>query len=176
IASSSKAASGPKIMSTLSRSISSCALVLVPAGFPPVSAISSSAGRPASLLPRCLRNSPTPGSIGKPPCASGPVFTVRRPIFTGEASAIAGIGKAAASAAAAPLARTLRLSTLDFIGWPRAYSRWRNLATKHRKDQLPIAVGGLLIVDVAIGQRVTMLSAGVDLVPVTNRAVRQKLP
>ena len=35
---------------TLSRSISSCALVLAPAGLPPVSATSSSILRPASVL------------------------------------------------------------------------------------------------------------------------------
>src|ERR1043165_2438400 len=106
-------------MSTLSRSISSCAFVLVPDGLPPVSATSSSALRPASLLSRCLRKSATPCSIWNPPCASGPVLTVRRPILTGGASAIAGIGRTVASAAAALLARMLRLSTLGFIGYLR---------------------------------------------------------
>jgi len=44
-----KAASGPTMASTLSRSISSCALVLVPAGLPPVSAEMNSTLRPAKV-------------------------------------------------------------------------------------------------------------------------------
>jgi hypothetical protein len=59
-----KAASGPTMKSTWSRSISSCAFVLAPAGLPPVSAMINSAVRPASLSPRCLRNSETPVPSG----------------------------------------------------------------------------------------------------------------
>ncbi len=50
MARSSNAASGPTMTLTLSRSISSCALVLAPAGLPPVSAEMNSILRPASVL------------------------------------------------------------------------------------------------------------------------------
>src|SRR5205807_1798424 len=50
MASSSNAASGPRITLTLSRSISSCALVLAPAGLPPVSAEIDLAARECAAL------------------------------------------------------------------------------------------------------------------------------
>src|ERR1044071_3973364 len=194
MARSSNAASGPKIMSTLSRSISSCAFVFVPAGLPPVSATSSSAGRPASLLPLCFRNTATPCSIWNPPWASGPVLTVSRPILTGRSSAIAGFGNLAANAAAAPPARIVRRRSFEVIGrslcvspaqlYPAAIGRpaksrrptsavrlgRRDLSAEHREDQLPIPVGRALVVDIAVGQRVAVLGAGMDLVPVAHRA------
>src|SRR6266542_1944194 len=71
MASSSNAASGPRMTLTLSRSISSCALVLVPAGLPPVSAEMNSILRPAKVLLRSLRSVARPCSIWSPPCARG---------------------------------------------------------------------------------------------------------
>src|SRR5512144_3215795 len=115
IASSSKAASGPKIMSTWSRSISSWVLVLAPAGLPPVSPTTSSTLRPAIVLFRSLRNRSTPCSIWMPPAASGPVLTVRRPMRTGLLWARARVGRAAAPAASAvlPARKERRLSVSD---------------------------------------------------------------
>jgi len=49
-----------------------------------------------------------PSSKWMPPAASGPVFTVSRPIFSGVLCATAGIGNAAALAAAAEPARNRR--------------------------------------------------------------------
>src|SRR6516162_6457284 len=115
MASSSNAASGPTMKSTWSRSISSCALVLVPAGLPPVSPTTSSALRPASLLPRCFRNRLIPCSIWMPPWASGPVFTVKSPILTGVSSAIAGSGRLAAKTAPAEPLSKVRRPTLTAI-------------------------------------------------------------
>src|SRR5215831_9084449 len=108
MARSSKAASGPKIMSTCSRSTSSWVLVLVPAGLPPVSADTSSTLRPASMWFRSLRNRTVPCSIWIPPAASGPVFTVSRPIRAGLFWAIAGAGSVAASTAPVVPARNSR--------------------------------------------------------------------
>jgi hypothetical protein len=75
---------------TLSRSINSCALVLAPAGLPPVSAEMNSILRPASVLAFSLRNTEMPCSIWLPPWASGPVLTVNSPILKGAPCAIAG--------------------------------------------------------------------------------------
>ncbi len=117
MANSSKAASGPRITSTLSRSISSCALVLVPAGLPPVSAEMKSTLRPAILLSCCFSQVSTPCSIWMPPCASGPVLTVSRPSLKGAACAMAGVGnlKVASAAPAAVAAINLRRVTLRDI-------------------------------------------------------------
>src|SRR5215472_7386495 len=126
MASSSNAASGPTMKSTWSRSISSCALVLVPAGLPPVSPTTSSALRPASLLSRCFRNRLMPCSIWMPPWASGPVLTVRSPILTGVSSAIAGSGRLAANAPPAePLSNVRRqtLTVITFSLFARPYPR-----------------------------------------------------
>ena len=73
--------------STLSRSTSSCTLVLVPAGLPPVSAEKNSTLRPAIVLFFSFRYVRTPCSIWMPPWASGPVFTVSRPSLNGAACA-----------------------------------------------------------------------------------------
>src|SRR5262245_6862789 len=115
IASSSNAASGPKIMSTWSRSTSSCVLVLVPAGLPPVSATTSSTLRPASMWFRSLRNRIVPCSIWIPPVARGPVFTVRRPMRTGLFWAMAGAGSVAARIAPVVPARNSRRPILVAI-------------------------------------------------------------
>src|SRR5438093_2625226 len=56
-----------------------------------------------------------PCSIWIPPAASGPVFTVSRPMRTGFDWAIAGNGKDAATVAPAAPARNLRRSTLTAI-------------------------------------------------------------
>src|SRR5258708_5611054 len=94
--------------------MSSCALVFAPAGFPPVSAEMNSILRPASVLFFCLRKTLMPCSIWMPPCASGPVLTVSRPILKGAACAIAGIPMAAAAVPAAVPAKNLRrLSVMD---------------------------------------------------------------
>src|SRR5581483_7186289 len=95
--------------STLLRSTSSCALVLAPAGLPPVSAEIISALRSPSLLPRSLRKRVRPCSNWMPPCASGPVLTVSRPILIGGACAIAG-APIRLAAAAAPVTNSRRLS------------------------------------------------------------------
>src|SRR5213594_3062656 len=115
MASSSNAASGPKIMSTLSRSTSSWVLVLVPAGLPPVSATTSSTLRPARLWFRSFRNRMVPCSIWMPPAASGPVLTVSRPMRTGLGWAIAGNARDAVTAAPAAPARNSRRRTLTAI-------------------------------------------------------------
>src|SRR5262245_25916308 len=130
MASSSKAASGPRMTLTLSRSITSCALVLAPAGLPPVSATSSSTLRPASVLPFSLRRAAMPCSIWMPPCASGPVLTVSRPILKGAAWAMAGAGngsRAAAVPAAAPARNVRRLSLRDIGVLPRLLLRLATL-------------------------------------------------
>src|SRR6266699_2719645 len=90
MASSSNAANGPRMTLTLSRSISSWALVLAPAGLPPVSAEMNSILRPANVLLFSFSSVAMPCSIWMPPCASGPVFTVSRPILNGADCAIAG--------------------------------------------------------------------------------------
>src|SRR5438034_11560515 len=58
-----------------------------------------------------------PCSIWMPPWASGPVFTVKRPMRTGFACALAGLGRVAAAASAVP-ARNVRRSSLAVIGFP----------------------------------------------------------
>src|SRR5438067_2259419 len=78
MASASKAASGPMITCTFSRSTSSCVLVLAPAGLPPVSAMISSTLRPAMVLLRSLRKSWMPCSICLPPAASGPLRALEK--------------------------------------------------------------------------------------------------
>src|SRR4029434_2464146 len=90
------------------RSTSSCVLVLVPAGLPPVSADTSSTLRPASMWLRSLRNRIVPCSIWIPPVARGPVFTVSSPMRTGLFWAIAGAGSVAASTAPVVPARNSR--------------------------------------------------------------------
>ena len=57
-----------------------------------------------------------PCSIWMPPCASGPVFTVSRPMRIGLFCAIAGIGNAAA--AAVPARRVRRSSFNVMIRFP----------------------------------------------------------
>src|SRR5664279_652870 len=103
--------------STLSRSINSCALVLVPAGLPPVSAEKNSTLRPAILLSCSLSQVSTPCSIWIPPCASGPVLTVSRPSLNGAAWAMAGAGNlnVASAAPAAVAAMNVRRVTLRDI-------------------------------------------------------------
>src|SRR5205823_7991870 len=72
--------------------------------------ITSSILRPAIVEFRSFRNRLVPCSIWMPPCASGPVLTVRSPILTGLFWAIAGIGRFAAKAApAAPLSQLRRV-------------------------------------------------------------------
>src|SRR6266581_6794106 len=102
-------------MSTWSRSTSSCVLVLVPAGLPPVSATTRSILRPASMWFRSLRKRTVPCSIWIPPAASGPVFTVSRPMCTGLDWLIAGAGSAAAAIAPAVPARNSRRPILVAI-------------------------------------------------------------
>src|SRR5262245_44347829 len=99
-------------MSTWSRSTSSCVLVLVPAGLPPVSATTNSTLRPASMSFLSLTNRMVPCSIWIPPAASGPVFTVSRPMRTGLFCAMAGAGSVAASTAPVVRARNSRRPTL----------------------------------------------------------------
>src|SRR5215468_5938853 len=101
---------------TLSRSMSSCALVLAPAGFPPVSAEMNSILRRANVLPFSLRKDAIPCSIWMPPWASGPVLTVKSPIRNGAACAMAG-AKRNDAVATAPAAKARRLS-LRAIGEP----------------------------------------------------------
>src|SRR5665213_93112 len=63
-----------------------------------------------------------PSSACWPPAASGPVFTVSRPIFIGAFCAIAGIANVAAPAAAAvPLKNLRRLRLSDIVSSPRFY-------------------------------------------------------
>src|SRR5438067_6110301 len=82
---------------TLSRSTSSCVLVFAPAGLPPVSAMISSALRPAIMLLRSLRKSWMPCSICLPPAASGPVRTVRKPMRIGSPCAWTSSGNPSAA-------------------------------------------------------------------------------
>src|SRR5258708_3716525 len=96
--------------------MSSCALVLAPAGFPPVSAEMNSILRPASVLLFSLRKDAIPCSIWMPPWASGPVLTVKSPIRNGAACAMAG-AKRNDAVATAPAAKARRLS-LRAIGKP----------------------------------------------------------
>src|ERR1035437_8056465 len=106
---------------TLSRSTSSCALVLAPAGLPPVSAEMNSILRPASVLFFCFRNVAMPCSIWIPPCASGPVLTVSRPILNGAACAMAGVGNlnvASAAPAAVPAINLRRGDLRDIVFLP----------------------------------------------------------
>ena len=56
-----------------------------------------------------------PSSACCPPAASGPVFTVSRPIFIGAFCAIAGIGNAAAAAVPASIWRRLSLMVIVFL-------------------------------------------------------------
>src|SRR3989449_7752616 len=58
-----------------------------------------------------------PCSIWMPPWASGPVFTVKRPMRTGLAWALAGPGNVTPAASAVP-ARNVRRSSLAVIGSP----------------------------------------------------------
>src|SRR5882724_2225339 len=102
-------------MSTWSRSTSSCVLVFVPAGLPPVSATTSSTLRPASMWFRSFRNRTVPCSIWSPPVASGPVFTVSRAMRPGLPWAIAGAGSLAASTAPVVPARNSRRPILVAI-------------------------------------------------------------
>src|SRR6516164_7006925 len=101
--------------STLSRSTNSWALVLAPAGAPPVSAEMKSTLRPAIVYLVSFKKVSTPCSIWMPPWASGPTFTVRRPILIGAVWAIAGAGKELRAAAAPVLARSVRRLTLRDI-------------------------------------------------------------
>lgn len=48
---------------------------------------------------------------------------------------------------------------------------WRNLPMKHCQNKLPIAQCRLFMVDVPIGQRVTVLGARMDLVAIPGRAL-----
>src|SRR5256885_3868846 len=91
------------------------ALVLGPAGSPPVSPITSSILRPAIVELRALRNRLAPCSIWMPPCASGPVLTVRSPILTGLFWAIAGIGRFALKPSPAAAFGHVRLGDLLFV-------------------------------------------------------------
>src|SRR5215471_16785237 len=118
MASSSNAASGPRMTLTLSRSISSAALVFAPAGLPPVPAEMNSILRPASVLFFCLSRVEIPCSIWMPPWASGPVLTVSRPIRNGAPWAIAGMPMVAAAVPAALPARNLRRSRQSGIAYP----------------------------------------------------------
>src|SRR5262249_17379750 len=100
---------------TLSRSINSCALVLAPAGLPPVSAEMKSILRPASVLFFCLRKVAMPCSIWMPPWARGPVLTVSRPVLKAApwAGSTAGTETAATPVAARPFNTVLRLILID---------------------------------------------------------------
>src|SRR6266852_711645 len=136
---SSAAASGPRMTLTLSRSISSCALVLVPAGLPPVSAETNSILRPPNVLFFCLRKVAMPCSIWMPPWASGPVLTVSRPTLKGAPCAIAGMPTAAAAVpAAVPAKNFRRLSVID-IESPPWFTRLRDffLSTSWRRGVTP---------------------------------------
>src|SRR5712691_936388 len=117
MASASKAASGPIRTETRRRSTSSCVLVRACAGLPPVSAVESSTGRPASMLLRSLKNTVRPCSIWMPPEASGPVLMVRNPTRIGPACAgAAGTLSTcvATPAASAPLMTVRRLTDILF--------------------------------------------------------------
>src|SRR5450759_4526995 len=106
---------------TLSRSTSSCVLVLAPAGWPPVSAEMNSILRPLSVLFFSFRNVTTPCSIWIPPCASGPVLTVSRPSLNGAACAMAGVGNlnvASAAPAAVPAINLRRVTLRDIVFLP----------------------------------------------------------
>src|SRR5262249_35848156 len=66
--------------------------------------------RPDKVKFLSLRNEVMPSSKWMPPAASGPVFTVSRPILSGAPCAIDGLGKAAAPAAAeAPATKRRRV-------------------------------------------------------------------
>jgi hypothetical protein len=58
-------------------------LVFASAGEPAVSCVINSTLRPAIMPLRSFRNSAAPSSCCLPPAASGPVSTVRKPIFSG---------------------------------------------------------------------------------------------
>ena len=109
---------------TLSRSINSCALVLAPAGLPPVSAEMNSILRPASVLFFSARNVRMPCSIWMPPWASGPVLTVRSPILNCAAwawTAGARIVAALTPAPRMPFRTVLRCKVMTssrFDPWP----------------------------------------------------------
>src|SRR5579862_6074153 len=156
---SSKVASGPRMTSTLSCSMSSCALVLAPAGLPPVSAENSSTFRPPIMALLSFRNVNTPCSIWTPPCASGPVFTVRSPTLIDGDCAIAGAGKrpsaAVAPAATVPRTSVRRLNLRVIVFPPDALSRFnQSMSLLRRRDQGVAPVGGE-----ALGLRKTQLFA-----------------
>jgi hypothetical protein len=48
------------------------------------------------------------------------------------------------------------------------------LAREHGEDKLPVAIGGALVVYVAVGQRVAVLRARMDLVAVLHRRLLQR--
>ena len=99
----------------LDRSTSSCSLVLASAGWPAVSCVINSTLRPAIMPLRSLRNSAAPSSCCLPPAASGPVSTVRKPIFSGSAvcASTAGAGK---KRIAAPALSSVRRDNRGFCG------------------------------------------------------------
>src|SRR5262245_39450932 len=120
MASASNAASGPMRTETFNRSTNSCVLVRAWAGLPPVSAVCSSTGRPASVLLRSLKNTVRPCSIWMPPEASGPVLTVRNPTRTGPvcAGAAGTLSTCVATpAASAPLMTVRRLTVMLSLPW-----------------------------------------------------------
>src|SRR6267378_2744804 len=97
----------------LSRSTSSWIFVRVWAGTPPPSALKSSTLRPASVLLRSFRYMTSARSMSMPPEASGPVFTVMRPMRRFPLCDKAFLEKASAAAAAAPAwTKRLRLSCM----------------------------------------------------------------
>ncbi len=50
------------------------------------------------------------------------------------------------------------------MGWTLG----RELPPEHREDQFPVSVGGPLVVDVAVGERIAVLGAGIHLVTVVD--------
>src|SRR5712671_2621756 len=96
-----------------SLSTSSCTLVRAWAGTPPLSPTRSSTLRPASVLLRSFRYMTSARSMSMPPEASGPVFTVMRPMRRLALWDRAILEKASAAAAAAPAwTKRLRLSCM----------------------------------------------------------------
>src|SRR4051812_38855191 len=137
MASASKAASGPISRLTLFSSTSSCVLALAVAGTPPVSATISWILRPASVLPRSARYICMARSMSMPPEASGPVFTVSRPMRTGSACAWATPGSVTlAAAAAAPFTNSRLLCICCLLGcWMDRKTRSGRGRRDHRQQQ-----------------------------------------
>src|SRR5665213_3199986 len=83
-----------------------------------------------------------------PPAASGPVFTVSKPIFIGALCATAGIGKAPALDRAAAPATNLRRLIRRIMAFSRAFRPWSGhiVGLAHAGAEAPRSAGRYSII------------------------------